>query len=197
SDSMSDAGTGLASAEVKNSQAAAALPKPEPAQQSSGEILERTFSNDIGTLRGRTDIWKIGIEQIKQRPITLLIGMLDSKVARLPLVLGRGPEYHMHNILLEVLMLTGIPGLLLFLAFVGKLVISSVKLFFNQDAPVSVRILTIPIAMLLVNGITEAYPSLGGRMVELLFFTLAGAVMACASCYKRERGLEPPSGSLK
>ncbi|MCL1855492.1 MAG: O-antigen ligase family protein, partial [Clostridia bacterium] len=92
SDSMSDAGTGLASAEVKNSQAAAALPKPEPVQQSSGEILERTFSNDIGTLRGRTDIWKIGIDQIKQRPITLLIGMLDSKVARLPLVLGRGPE---------------------------------------------------------------------------------------------------------
>ena len=177
-------------AKAESSPPDTALPESEQAASASGDIPERTFSNDFGTLRGRTDIWKAGIDQIKQRPIILLIGMLDSEVARLPNALGRGPLYHMHNMLLEVLMLTGIPGLLLFLVFVGKLVANSVRLFFNQDAPLSIRVLTIPIVMLLLNGITEAYPSLGGRMVELLFFTLAGAVMACASFYKRGENQE-------
>lgn len=151
------------------------------AEEGSWEsVTARDFGEELGSLNKRDEIWAAGFRKIAERPVTLLIGMLDSDVSRLPIVmLDRPGTFHMHNVYLEVLMETGLIGLSLCLCFLWMLLRACRRLFFCKTAPFGARVLTIVPVMLMLNGLLEAYPFLGGRLMDMLFFLIAGAVIAC------------------
>ncbi len=93
----------------------------------------------------------------------------------------------MHNYLLQVLMLTGLIGFLLVLAFSVLLVVRMLCLFFTQNpaATTAIKSLTLPVSGILVYGMLETViftASADDRALtdfrELFFFLLAGVVLA-------------------
>jgi O-antigen ligase len=99
----------------------------------------------------------------------------------------------MHNVLLQVLMLTGIPGFLLVLAFMLLLIRRAVKLFFSA-APVMIKVLVLPISGILFYGLFETIlftDSADQRALtdfrELFFFLLAGVVLAYSYEYSPDK----------
>lgn len=155
------------------------------AEEGSWEtVTARDFGEELGSLNKRDEIWAAGFRKIAERPMTLLIGMLDSDVSRLPIVmLDRPGTFHMHNVYLEVLMETGLIGLGLCLCFLWTLLRACWRLFMSKAAPFEARLLAIVPVMLMLNGLLEAYPFLGGRLMDMLFFLIAGAVIACDRDY--------------
>lgn len=142
-------------------------------------LAVRDFTEELGTLNKRDEIWMAGLRKIRERPVTLLIGMLDSQVSRLPgNMLGRNDAFHMHNTYLEILMVTGLIGLGLALWFMVTLALACIRLYFRAGVPFAARVLAIIPFMLMLNGMLEAYPFLGGRLMDMLFFVIAGAVIA-------------------
>ena len=97
------------------------------------------------------------------------------------------PYFHMHNLWLQVLMLTGLPGLLLVLAFCVLLIWRMLRLFFSQDpgTDIAVKILTFPLTGVMIYGMFEtilftqcADDRANTDFRELFFFLLAGIVLA-------------------
>ncbi|MEG1891152.1 MAG: O-antigen ligase family protein [Clostridia bacterium] len=152
----------------------------EPADRKT--LLEqRSLVKDMGTFTGRKAIWQAGLQELKARPITLLIGMTDAAVARIPNKYTERNAYHMHNAWLETLLLAGIPGLALYLCLMLRIAYCCIKLFFSEGAPLSQRALAIVPAILMINALMEIYPSYSGKLMDLLFFLVSGVVVILAS----------------
>ena len=127
------------------------------------------------------------IPTLKADPMRLLIGKYSSKIMDVPHQFQDFPYWHMHNYLLQVLMLTGLLGLLLVAAFTVLLVVRMVRLFFSPDprADLSVKLLTLPLGGVLIYGMFETIlftASADERALtdfrELFFFLLAGMLLA-------------------
>jgi O-antigen ligase len=160
---------------------------------STGEGVDlsdnRSLTEDMSNLSERSQIYASFIPSLKVRPLTILIGNFSDKLMNIPnmFVDFPVPFTHMHNFLLEVFMLTGLPGFLLVVAFCLILVVNMVKLFFNEDKRVSLaaKVLTIPVTGILLYGMFEIviFTECGDQraptdMRELSFFILAAAVLA-------------------
>ena len=87
------------------------------------------------------------------------------------------------NFLLQVLMLTGIIGLALVLAFTVLMVVKMIRFFFSQhpDATMDLKVLTLPLSGIFIYGMFEIIlftASADERALtdfrELFFFLLAG-----------------------
>jgi hypothetical protein len=149
----------------------------------------RSLSADISNLSERSQIYASFIPSLKTRPLTILIGNFSDKLMNIPnmFVDFPVPFTHMHNFLLEVFMLTGLPGFLLVVAFCLILAVNMVKLFFTEDKQVGLaaKVLTIPVTGILLYGMFEiviftecADQRAPTDMRELSFFILAAAVLA-------------------
>jgi O-antigen ligase len=66
------------------------------------------------------------------------------------------PVAHCHNFLLQTLLLTGLPGFLLVLAFCVFLLAAALRLLFTPRAPTPLRVLTLPVLSSLLFGQLEA-----------------------------------------
>lgn len=139
---------------------------------------ERDVLKNLSTFTGRTEIWQSGFDSIRRRPATLLLGMTDGQVARVPLATLNREIYHMHNAWIEMLLLGGLPGLLLYLLFTILLVNRCIFLYFKKDAKMSHRLLAIAPAILLIHALMETYPSFAGTSMDFIFFLLSGAVIS-------------------
>ena len=86
----------------------------------------------------------------------------------------------MHNYILDALMLTGIPGAVILILFTILLVTRMVKVFFSTKPEVcmSLKILTLPIAMLLVDNMMETHIFRADYAHSFLFFAISGAFLA-------------------
>lgn len=144
----------------------------------------RDLRESISTISNRGSIYASVLPTLREDPIRLLIGKYSGKVMDVPHKYQNYPYWHMHNYLLQVLMLTGLPGLALVLAFSVLLVLRMLRLFFS-GAESAVKVLTLPLAGVLIYGMFETVlftDSADGRALtdvrELLFFLLAGIVIA-------------------
>ena len=163
----------------------------------SGEGVNFSDSRDLkesaSTGSMRFGVWYAAIPAIRDEPMRLLIGKYSSKVMdgphRYQISAENGSFWHMHNYLLQVLMLTGLVGFLLVLAFSVLLVVRMVRLFFtrNPAATTAIKSLTLPVSGILLYGMLETViftNSADERAVtdfrELCFFLLAGVVLAYA-----------------
>ncbi|HIR87251.1 MAG TPA: hypothetical protein IAC00_08950 [Candidatus Limivicinus faecipullorum] len=159
-------------------------------QESSGVDLSdnRDLKSDISDLSERKQIYASFIPTLKTDPKRILIGSFADKLMTVPntFIVFPIPFTHMHNFILEVFMLTGLPGFLLTAAFCLLLVIRMVHLFFTKDSRISLaeKTLTIPLTGILLYGMFEVviFTACGDRraptdMRELSFFIIAGIVL--------------------
>jgi len=140
--------------------------------------VARDIRTNLGTFSDRTSIWKAGLEAIREHPKILLIGMTDGQVARVPYNALNRDIYHMHNAWVEMLLLGGLPGLLLYVLFCVQLVVKCIHIYCSKKQPLSTQILAIAPAVLLVHCLMEIYPTFAGTAMDMVFALLAGAVIA-------------------
>ena len=154
---------GIAAPEPQSAEYEISRSSREEIAQSGDIYLETPRGyNQILTLSWRTLIWESVFYCARKNPALLLRGQLSKGlmnttnnylygVYRLP------KQPNMHNSLLQVLMLTGLPGFLVLLAWTLLIVIRMVRVFFSRaDAvPFSFAFLTIPMAGVLVFCMME------------------------------------------
>ncbi|MBR2923698.1 MAG: O-antigen ligase family protein [Clostridia bacterium] len=148
-------------------------------------IWQRSYTDGIGTFSMRTEIWQAGLQYLKDRPITLLIGSTDGVIARIPgQLLGR-PEYHMHNAWLEVLLQAGIPGLLMMAAVFLRMYFAAARLFFGKHTAGWMRVLAAAPVLMSACTLMETYPAVSANVYDMMMMLLCGAVITadiqCAS----------------
>lgn len=155
--------------------------------ESSNFSDNRDMLESLSNGSNRFGVYASAIPAIRDEPLRLLIGKYNSKVMDGPHRYQIGPFWHMHNYLLQVLMLTGLPGFLLVLAFSVLLVVRMIRLFFSEhpEATIAVKLLTLPVSGILIYGMLETViftASADERALtdfrELFFFLVAGAALA-------------------
>ena len=152
-----------------------------PAEQSFDD--PRDLKESVSTMSNRGEIYASVIPTFKEEPLRLLVGKYSSKLMDTPNKYQSYPYFHMHNFLLQTLMLSGAIGLLLALAFTVLMAVKMLRLFFSQspEASLAVKCLTLPITGIFIYGMFETIlftASADDRSVtdfrELCFFLLAG-----------------------
>ena len=159
----------------------------EPAAEAaadSDETEQPAFveNRSLFDLTGRTDIWRYGFITLKNDPTVLLRGGLVDDYMRASNALNPETEYkqHMHNFLLDSLMLTGLVGLVLLAVFTVLLVVRMVRLFFAPDTQVGFekKMLTLPLAAILLENTMEAVIFRYTDPISICFFLVAGVFLA-------------------
>ena len=139
-----------------------------------------TFSDKRGLEdSGRIPIYKSGILTLKKDPIRLIRGCaFGDKMDIAHTVLSK-PYDSFHSSYLQLLVVTGIPGLLLALAFLLSVALKAAALFFSEDpgADFSAKVLALPlVGIASYNALESAIFFDASR--TLSFFLLAGAAVA-------------------
>lgn len=134
---------------------------------------------DISTFNSRAEIWRSGLDYLKKHPLAYLFGVPDNIVARIPQQVGRA-EMHMHNAYLEMLLLGGIPGLVMYLFFLAGLAYSGIRLVIHRELNWGLRYLGFVPFLIAANGVTEIYPLFSGNVMDMMYFVIAGAVITFA-----------------
>ena len=147
---------------------------------------DRDLKASISNLSNRGEIYRSVLPTLRDDPLILLRGRYSMKIMDLPRQYLSYPYYHMHNFLLQVLMLAGLPGLALVAAFCLLLAFKSVRVFFSE-LPTAVKTLTLPLFGVLFYGLFETViftASADERALtdfrELFFFLLAGILLGYA-----------------
>ncbi len=141
------------------------------------QLVQRPFGENLSTFSARTEIWKAGLRYIRENARVLLLGSTDGQVARIPgRYLGRD-VYHMHNGLLEMLLQAGIPGLVMYLYLMGRLLLAAARQFFQTKLPSWQRMLAAAPVIMLINILMEIYPCVSGHVMDMAYMVLAGAVI--------------------
>ena len=83
-----------------------------------------------------------------------------------------------HNGLLEMLLQAGIPGLVMYLFLMGRMLLAAARQFFNQKLPSWQRMLAAAPVIMLINILMEIYPCVSGNVMDMMYMVLAGAVIA-------------------
>lgn len=155
--------------------------------ESSNFNDSRDFKETLSNGSNRFGVYLSAIPAIRDEPLRLLIGKYNSKLMDGPHRYQIGPFWHMHNYLIQVLMLTGLIGFLLVLVFSVLLVVRMVRLFFTRNpyATLDIKALTLPVSGILLYGMLETViftASADERALtdfrELFFFLAAGAMLA-------------------
>ena len=138
------------------------------------------------TFTGRTEIWESGILAIMRNPdmalwgnssngfIELVNHILHNEVA--PTV--KEHKSHMHNSFMQTLMLFGLPGLLLVLAWTVLMVKKMLRLFFSKVAPLHDKFLTVPLAGIFLVSLAEVFIFCSIDTIAIVFYLIAGAFLS-------------------
>lgn len=145
-------------------------------QTESGEVFSTRFYQAPGTFGARIEIWEVGFQLLQEKPLRFLIGDQRTTV-RFQIAEKMGVFLtHMHNSYMEVLMTGGIAAVLIMAAFNILLFYRCVRLFFRKQAPLALKMLTLPLIGLLIHAVTENY-IFTEELQSMLFFLLAGMVV--------------------
>lgn len=148
-----------------------------------GERALSTFNPKQGSSAGeRLFMWQAGIEIIKDNPLTGIGTGALHKVY---------PDYrkpgavemnagHLHNNLIQAAVISGIPGLVIFLWLFGVILLFFLKVYFKTAAPEKTMIFTFAAvtAGFFINGFFEY--NLFSSQVALMFWFITGAGFAAA-----------------
>lgn len=137
----------------------------------------RDLVHDLKTMTGRKSIWRGIYRTRKAEPVLLLLGQQENDV--MPYLMEYGDLHyetrHTHNMFMEALAVTGLPGLLLCLAFTVLTVLRMLRMFFRKSN-LAAGCLAIPLATLLVYGMMEPMLSINAWFASLCFVLLAGVL---------------------
>jgi len=137
----------------------------------------RSFGGNLMTLTGRTGIWKTIIPAIKAEPYRAFAGKLSNHYMDYTWSCFNWTPGHMHNAFLQCLMLFGAPAMLFILVFTVLLVYHMIRYYFCGRL-FRVKLLTIPLAGLLVYSIMESSLFTSFDVPMNSFFLIAGVFLA-------------------
>ena len=142
-------------------------------------IATRGFTGP-NVLDGRAELWNKIIEHIKQKPMILLFG--ESKLA--PLRAFEDYYAHCHCLYLQILLESGIPGLLLIILFILYTLIHAVRAICTPGLPLWIRLLpAIPVS-LWVGDLAENFTWLRSSQCPMGAIALIAAGILCAQTPK-------------
>lgn len=152
-------------------------------EENTVKLRETRDKKSVSTLTGRVTIWKAALATLFYEPYRLICGSpsvdyMTSINIKLPNLGYKKTAVDTHNFLVEILMLTGIFGLLLMLAFVSILLFRAIKVYFSSNADLFVKMLTIPIVAKLVIGLCEATLAKNINVTNYIFFLVAGIFLS-------------------
>ena len=161
---------------------------PADSEESAKQVFLSSYERDIGFKdTGRLIIWKTAFNTMINEPQRLIKGSLTRDIVE---ITGSNPEIratkgfygHFHNSYIETLVVGGLPGFALAMAFFLLLVIKSVKLFFAPAGSVSLamRFLCLPVCSIMIYNLFESslFAIMDFRSVS--FFIIAGFMLAAA-----------------
>ena len=94
-----------------------------------------------------------------------------------------GPPINLHNSLLQILMTTGLPGLLIAMAFLMLMLCKGLHSLFFSEFYLDDRMLILPVLTVLPRIMLEAYLFTSTNIRTLFFFLMCGMVIG----FTRER----------
>lgn len=158
----------------------------EPAKEL---VVSRGFTGSPQILlSGRYELWSDVLNHIRSHPLILLIG--ESKLA--PTRGFNNFFAHCHCIYLQVLLESGIPGLLLLLSFILYTFIHSIRAVKSRTIPLWIALLTALPISLWVGDIVETFTWLRSSQCPMgaILFIAAGIICSKTALHtKRSRGI--------
>ena len=146
--------------------------------QESGSQDDSTYVDERGLSdSGRFLIYKGVLVTMEMEPARILRGCLYQDIMEYIGLVWVDSITHFHNTFLQVLVFTGLPGLLLVLAFCILLAIKVIKLYFSQ-APLTLKILSMVLACSISYNMLEVSLFIGMDTRIAPFCLIAGAVLA-------------------
>lgn len=149
----------------------------ETAPQSAGSDA-RSFLHDALTLTERTNIWQASLRLVRDEPRVALFGQTEEGM--MDAVNARGDyrevKQHTHNMVIQALVMTGIPGALLLAAFALLQLIRMVRFYFAPPERVRTadKVLVVFLAVLLLYGMAEVLLSRLVGFASLSFLIVSG-----------------------
>ena len=134
---------------------------------------------------GRFTIYRAIIPTMQQEPLRLVRGCLCMDVMKIAHQYLINKDPHFHNTFLQVLCITGIPGLLLILALCVLLAIRIIRLFFSA-APLEIKALTLILIGLFLYNMLEVSLFVAADTRAFIAYIVAGAVIAYDKEQKRK-----------
>ncbi len=140
----------------------------------------RDFGQSVSSLSGRIPIFKNAFITLAREPIRLLRGSLEEDVMSVSDAITPVPFAHFHSAYLQVLVLTGLPGFAIAMAFCFILVKRMLQIFFSEDERVEfyVKVMTLPMAGVLAYCLLEVMIFTTVTIASLLFYLLCGFFLA-------------------
>ena len=144
------------------------------------EIVDpRSTIEDLGTLSGRLTIWRAALQSLGEKPSIALIGQPEKTMMDRTNEINGTSHVHMHNILVQQLMLAGIPGLLLYCLFLGMVLKKLLPALFRYGGDSGARqAIAALLAALLIYGVFEPLLCSRTAAASLLFCLCAGRLEA-------------------
>ena len=145
------------------------------------------INSDVG-LSGREDVYMAVIPTLRDNPSILLYGDLENSIMS-KIQVYSGSEYlHMHNAFLQVLVLTGIPGLLFALWLTIRLALATLKLLFGTQ-PLDEKMLPMISVVMLVSSLVESYVfvpwmSMCWSQLNFVFLLFSGYLLETGDRYR-------------
>ena len=163
------------------------------AEREAVQIRERDFfgSENAGFLTLRQNIWLGALRAVREDPSILLKGGSVPDWKNLPAVKKFFPSYasHCHNMPLQILMETGLAGLLLCGVFLFFVIRAAARLFPDLSRPLWERFLALPVAAVAVIETVETITRLNGKaFINIPLMLFAGVMIVRASAGSAKRG---------
>jgi len=140
----------------------------------------RDLSKSVSTMSSRIPIWKSIFYTIRKDPLRLIRGCGYLNAMEIPNEILPKEYANMHNSYVQAILVTGLPGFLLTIAFTIIMLIHMIKLFFSmaEGADFAVKSLILAVAALLMYGLLEALLFYVTDFRGQYFYLVAGAVVA-------------------
>lgn len=142
----------------------------QKAPESGVEIRE--IDEKVGSLNSRTYIWQSAIQLMIEQPSRLLHGLLvDGVIGNLVF-----KSVNAHNTWLEILLISGLLGLLLILYFFIPLVWRMLKALFASH-PINIKVLIAIVFVILASSLLESNLVFNSDVSNHIFFVILGFVV--------------------
>ena len=150
-------------------------------QPSGTEVKTRGLDTE-DPLNGRTRIWKQAVRFLADHPKTLLAGRSVNETMKYTGIMRTETivTEHCHNMFLQTVMESGIPGLLLMLAFMFCTVRRAIRLVTAGDFPALLRLVPAAVCALWVGELTECIVRMTNFRVPTLAMLMLYAGVVCA-----------------
>ena len=128
---------------------------------------------------GRRDIWNDAFHYIREHPGTLALGMSADGSVRTAI----GRDDHCHNILIQILMEGGIPGIGLFLGLLAYFFFHACRLWMKWDLPMWKRALPLPVLAVMMMEMVDCLThfAYGHVPMTVLYFFMGSTVAVSRS----------------